>query len=550
MNYNSSTFRKTVVSLALPGLLTLLLIACGDATNTAIPPTTTAAATVTALTNTPQATTTSTTRAVTTSQTTVASTTAAATGSNDPLQFPVNNFTEATTTVTTSSGTKQVTYRLYQSITYVAKPVDAKYQSLNVKVPVKVDGKSVDATNAPILLANSIGGYISSTAGGSGMRGAPGGGVGTGSGANSSSVSRNTDLALAAGYVVVEPGARGRDNQASDGTYYGKAPAAIVDLKSAVRYIRHNKGIIPGNTDWIISTGVSAGGALSALLGASGNSPLYENYFKEIGAADADDSIFASADFCPITDLEHADMAYEWMFGTIAINGKQVDQTISQQLKDAFATYQASLKLQGQNSFGTLTADNYGKYLVQTYLIPSANKYLSALTEEKRKEYLAANSWITWSNNTASFTFEDYVKHIGRMKSLPAFDAFEMTTAENILFGNKTTNSRHFTTFSLQQASGNKSAELDSDLKTLVNLMNPMYFIAQNNSGVAKYWWIRHGSSDKDTSLPIIVNLATMLENNGKEVHTLLYWDAGHGADQDPEAFIAWIGKITGFTKS
>jgi len=102
-------------------------------------------------------------------------------------------------------------------------------------------------------------------------------------------------------------GCRGRDNKAADGTYYGKAPAAIVDLKAAVRYLRHNKGVMPGNTDKIISVGCSAGGALSALLGASGNSPLYDSYFKEIGAADAADHIFASACYSPITDLEHAD---------------------------------------------------------------------------------------------------------------------------------------------------------------------------------------------------------------------------------------------------
>lgn len=93
------------------------------------------------------------------------------------------------------------------------------------------------------------------------------------------------DICLARGFVIVEPGCRGRDNQFPDGRYYGKAPAAIVDLKAAVRYLRHNSGVLPGNPDWIISTGGSAGGALSALLGASGNSPLYESYLQEIGAA-------------------------------------------------------------------------------------------------------------------------------------------------------------------------------------------------------------------------------------------------------------------------
>ena len=37
------------------------------------------------------------------------------------------------------------------------------------------------------------------------------------------------------GYVVAAPGARGRTNQDGAGKYVGKAPAAIVDLKAAVR---------------------------------------------------------------------------------------------------------------------------------------------------------------------------------------------------------------------------------------------------------------------------------------------------------------------------
>ena len=90
---------------------------------------------------------------------------------------------------------------------------------------------------------------------------------------------------------------------------------------------------MPGNVNRIVSIGVSAGGALSALLGASGNSPLYDSYLKEIGAADAADNIFGSACYSPITDLEHADGAYEWMYGTIPTRSGLVDQELSKQLK-------------------------------------------------------------------------------------------------------------------------------------------------------------------------------------------------------------------------
>lgn len=464
--------------------------------------------------------------------------------SNDPLLFPKDNYSTETKSVRTSSGEKKVTYLSYLHIPYVANPVDKDYESMNVSVPIKVDDMAVDAANAPILFVIGVGGYMSSNNARTGTGGGPGGGPG-----GNGRLSGNADLALAAGYVVVSPGCRGRDNKAADGTFYGKAPAAIVDLKAAVSYIRHNQGVMPGNVNWIFSTGVSAGGALSALLGSSGNSPLYDSYLSDIGAADAPDNIFGSACFCPITDLEHADAAYEWMYGTIPGRSGLVDQVLSKQLKDIYDAYQASLNLKGKNGFGTITADNYDKYLLQFYLIPSANKYLRGLPDEKRIEYLVKNKWITWTDKGAVFDFKDYVTHVGRMKGLPAFDDFDMRQPEPNLFGNTKTAARHFTSFSLRQSTGNMNAEIDGDLEILVKMMNAMYFTGQDNSDCAQYWWIRHGASDNHTSQTVIANLATSLENRNKDVNTRLYWDAGHGADEDPEDFIAWIGNVTGFSK-
>ena len=114
-----------------------------------------------------------------------------------------------------------------------------------------------------------------------GPGGQPGGMLpGAGGSGGTGSLSSRADLALAAGFVVVTPGCRGRDNKADDGTFYGKAPAAIVDLKAAVRYLRHNKGILPGNVDQIISVGCSAGGAVSALLGSFRQQPAIRLLLK------------------------------------------------------------------------------------------------------------------------------------------------------------------------------------------------------------------------------------------------------------------------------
>lgn len=489
------------------------------------------------------------------------------------LTFDTSAYTVKTTTVDTGAGEKKVTYHFYRNNVYVRNPVNYQYQSLNVSVPVKIDGKAVDPGNAPILFSLNIGGYTSSSTwdatgeGGGGAvggtgGGAPGGAGGpgaapTGNGAaagqgitvNGGQQVDNGALALAAGYVVVEPGARGRDN-VKNGKYYGKAPAAIVDLKAAVRYIRHNKGRIPGNPDWIVATGGSAGGALSTLLAASGDSALYDSYLKVLGAADESDAIFASASYSPITELNHADMPYEWMFGDLPLStGKLVSQTYSGQLKDAFAGYQKSLDLEGLDGFGALTADNYADYLMQAYLEPSASKYLAALSASARTKYLKENTWITWSGGNATFTWATFLDHIGtRLKNVPAFDTFDLTAAENIEFGDATANARHFTLYSLRHVTGNPDAQLDSDLPVKTEMMSPMYFIGMKNPARARNWWIRTGTLDTNTSHVIVGNLAASLAGLGDNVNSSLYWDGGHAVNEDAPEFMKWIARTTGYS--
>ncbi|WP_369265601.1 subtype B tannase [Streptomyces sp. R35] len=501
---------------------------------------------------------------------------------SDALAFDKDAYTELTTTITDAGGTDhEVVYHFWKAITYVTNPVDEAYQSLNVSVPVKVDGTAVDATNAPIVFANSVGGYMPSSVadatgvGGASMTGGPTGTTGTSASpsASASASSGNGEvqsggnamvnaqggmvnlgkLGLAAGYVVVEPGARGRTLKDSDGTYYGTAPAAIVDLKAAVRYVRANKGVIPGDTDRIVSTGTSAGGALSSLLGASGDSPIYDKYLTELGAADASDAIFATGAWCPITDLEHADGAYEWNWGTnvTASTGKVVDQTVSKDLQSQFAEYQASLKLRGLNGFGPLNARNYDEYMVKQYLEPSATRYLADLSDADRTTYLAANTFIDWDGEKATFTWADFLTHVGaRKKTTPAFDAFDLSAGENNEFGAGTTETRHFTAYSLKNdTTGVTSKRLDSDIPEKLDLMNPMYHFAKKNPGRSKHWWIRLGTKDSDTSLTVSANIAAAADNLGDDVNHLYYWDEGHGSNTDPADFLTWIAKVTGHKK-
>ena len=187
--------------------------------------------------------------------------------------------------------------RAWEGLSYCRSPADS-IQQMHVYAPeCYFQGKSLNgytAQTAPVFMPNLVGGYM----------------PGPAARPNAQDGKPNTVLAaLMHGYVVACAGIRGRSS------VKGEAPALIVDLKAAIRYLRHNKELVPGNTDRIITSGTSAGGALSALAGASGNAPAYEPYLSAIGAADERDDVFAANCYCPIIHLENADPAYEWQFG-------------------------------------------------------------------------------------------------------------------------------------------------------------------------------------------------------------------------------------------
>ena len=120
---------------------------------------------------------------------------------------------------------------------------------------------------------------------------------------------------LRRGMIYVTCGCRGRESRDAQGRPAGKAPATLVDFKTAIRFLRHNRAALPGDLNRIISVGWSAGGAMSALLGVTGDHPAYDPYLAEAGAfMDESDAVYAAQIYCPIIDLEHADLAYEWMF--------------------------------------------------------------------------------------------------------------------------------------------------------------------------------------------------------------------------------------------
>lgn len=439
---------------------------------------------------------------------------------------------------------RTVFFRAYEGLVYVARPVDAQYQQMNIYVPAEYfEGKAVHgftADTAPIFLPNTVGGYMPGVPDrpGPGRDGAP-----------------NAALtALSRGYVVAAPGVRGRTLQDETGRYTGKAPAAIIDLKAAVRYLRRNDGRMPGNAERIISNGTSAGGALSALLGATGNSPDYLPWLHELGAADARDDILAASCYCPITDLDHADMAYEWQFAGIAayrnmtirmvdgrIERQEIagnltagDMDVSTRLALLFPGYVNSLDLTGTDGTPlTLTDDGAGPFRVRiaTLLMASAQKALDS------GQTLSDQTWlIVTDGKVTGLDFAAYARAIGRMKTPPAFDAMDLGTGENSLFGTATVDTRHFTAHAPASA-----PQADPHL---VTMMNPLGYISAQQVNTARFWRIRQGTRDRDTSLAVPTILATTLINRGYAVDFALPWDKSHSGDYDLDELFAWADGI------
>lgn len=428
--------------------------------------------------------------------------------------------------------------------------MDTNYEIMNIYIPEKYfEGKSIGSytvDTAPIFMPNSVGGYTRGEPGtigestdgdnkaaqGCSQDGAPAPGAGATGGAPDGGAQAGA-TALSKGYIVAMPGARGRTTQDDNGQYTGKTPAAIVDLKAAVRYLRYNDKTMPGDAEKIISNGTSAGVALSALLGATVNNADYEPYLNELGAADTRDDIFASSDYCPITNLDNADMAYEWQFNgindyetmQITKNGDQIERKkvpgtmtadqikLSNDLKNMFTTYLNSLGL--KNTDGTtLTLDENGngtfKDYVKSYVIASAQKALDSGTD------LSGLSWITIKGKTVTdINFDQYNQYVKRMKATPAFDNVYLSTAENEEFGTATIKAQHFTQFSKDNSTVSDSSMADS---TIIKMMNPMNYIGAEGTNTAPYFRIRYGSIDANTSTAIPLILATKLQNSGSNV--------------------------------
>ena len=474
------------------------------------------------------------------------------------LAFDVKNYESMSTTV----DNKEIKYRAFEYIPYVANPIDIDQQYMNIYVPEEYFNNGTingyNAQTAPIFMPNAVGGYMPSQALTSKVEnGKP----------------NSVLYALSRGYVVASPSTRGRTNKASDGNFIGKAPAVIVDLQAATAYLHANDSTMPGNANRIITNGTSAGGGVSLLQGATGNSSDFQPYLQALGAATAATNVYAASAYAPITNLDAADMAYEWSYNGITsfnkvtmgqgelpqanvggnstppqrtmqrVNLNADDLVYSKMLSEHFPDYVNNLQL--RDSLGrVLKLDKNGngtfKNYVKEFIITAANKAQAKGTDLSKHTYLVRDNK---TGTIKDINWEAYNHFVSRSKAPGAFDSRSNDTGENSLFGTSTTDNNHFTiTAALHDTTTNQDVYVEN--AKIVTMMNPMNYLGSPAATNARFYRIRYGTADSNTSVAIPLIVGTRAQNLGYRVDMATPFDVDHSGDYDLEELFNWMDNI------
>ena len=474
------------------------------------------------------------------------------------LAFDAKNYESMSTTV----DNKEIKYRAFEYIPYVANPIDIDQQYMNIYVPEEYfNNGTINGYNtqtAPIFMPNAVGGYMPSQAMTPKMEnGKP----------------NSVLYALSRGYVVASPATRGRTNKASDGNFIGKAPAVIVDLQAATAYLHANDSAMPGNANRIITNGTSAGGGVSLLQGATGNSSDFQPYLQALGAATAATNVYAVSAYAPITNLDAADMAYEWSYNGISsfnkvtmspgelpqanvggtpaqpqrtmqrVNLNADDLSYSKMLSEHFPDYVNNLQL--RDSLGrVLKLDKNGngtfKNYVKEFIVAAANKAAAKGTDLSKHTYLVRDNK---TGTIKDINWEAYNHFVSRSKAPGAFDSRANDTGENNLFGTSTTDNNHFTiTAALHDSTANQDVYVEN--AKIVTMMNPMNYLGSPAATNARFYRIRYGTADSNTSVAIPLIVGTRAQNLGYRVDMATPFDVDHSGDYDLEELFNWMDNI------
>lgn len=440
-------------------------------------------------------------------------------------------------------------------VVYVEDPVSPMNQSLTIVVPeayMNKDGSinheatvnGYTADTAPIIYQNGVSGYASAMP--------------------STSFTTSAEY-LEHGYVFVSVGSRGKDSVV-DGVNVGKSPEGLVDLKAGVRFLKANSGNLCGDTEKIITVGWSAGGAMSSLLGTTGDYEAYDAYLEEIGAImDSSDSVYASMCYCPIIDLENADAAYAWMYAGYDSNNDAFNAAVAEKLAERYIAYVNGYGLTDPETGDALVLDGSYDGSLYDYMTrkmeEAATKFLSQ--NKNADSYVSKYSWLSWDGTTAKIESVEAMlgaKYVTPLKSTLAFDSWKNDSAENLEFGSETVDVSHFDTMIpavLEDLKDSYPAEYETYYEAFradaedpakqeqVYLLNPMNFVGNDSATKAQHFRIRVGTQDTDTSWLVGLIFGIALDNQTDATVDMSYvWDKPHTmADYEGE-FCQWIDSI------
>jgi len=388
-------------------------------------------------------------------------------------------------------------------------------------------------------------------------------------------------VALKEGYVVVSYGCRSR----TDATI-GHSPATMTDTKAVIRYLRANEALFPGDTDKIVITGTSGGGALSVIIAASGNSADYYPSLYEVGAAGIEykdgkytstirDDIFATIAYCPITDLGNACAAYDWTWGAartqlmaegkLSYKGATAEQvnTNAAALTKIYEEYLDGLGLE------TVSAKNM-KDTIIGLMKAEIDESIKEVGIEQMKADLKGAEWLKF-NEDGSYEY-DYDAHVlwvaqqTALKISPAFSnvgtGYKEFMNEDNLFGAPEDVYSPFNEYSWSIDATKNAVGQDDTGKTWdeymatedgkrlalqIKMTNPIpYLLDEADGDSAPYWYVRYGMADRDSSFAVeaVLNAAMDADKSIKDKTFEFAWLKPHSGNYDvPEAY-AWLKSI------
>lgn len=480
---------------------------------------------------------------------------------------------------------------VYEGVYMNANITNEAYQTMLIYVPAayfttdedgNVTGIDHDAQvggytadTAPIVFANECGGWRSSSP-------------------------RSCDTSyIEEGFVYVTAGARSRDAVDEDGVPSGKAPTQLVDLKSGVIELRANADVIPGDKNRIVSIGTSGGGEISSAFGASGNMPEYYEYMYESGVLGVTknedgtyvsaypDNIYAAQCYCPIADIEDADIAYAWWWVDLADDGgvpraglTDFTRRLQELEADAFVEYLNSLGLTDADG-NALTLDGLRSGSFYDAILQNISDALNAMVAagsiDPETTYSDYDSWLEQDADGVWHVTDLRGFMIGtglvnnRNKAIPGFDTMDKS-AENNAFGTPDETAVHYSASvaqiladnygELSALDGFDAEQVDSYIEEAltgegaeaiaeqVNLMNAAEILLGYDglSAVdpAEHWRVRSGTADQHTSFSIGYDICLAAQMLGLDADYHLVWNMGHGSNEGSSTgtFIEWVNEI------